>query len=185
LPAASKARLLTCPSEVLVKVCRSDPSGLRHCTRPSARDTNTSPTPAGGAFETVMATEDEVPVLLAASRATAASVCAPSAAAVVSQVTEYGAVVSSVPRGTPSSRNWTPATPTSSAAVAVTVMVPETLDPGLGDVTDAVGGVVSGGGPFDTVTVAEEEPVLPAPSRATALTVWLPLPELLVSQVTA
>ena len=55
-----------------------------------------------GALETVTVTGEEVAVLAAASRATAVSVCAPSASVVVSQATEYGDVVSSAPICTPS-----------------------------------------------------------------------------------
>ncbi len=85
-----------------------------------------------------------VVVLPAASRPTAVKVCAPSVAAVVSHATLYASVVSSAPRSTPSTWNWTPITPTSSAAVAVTVTeAPETVDPALGAVIETVGGVVS------------------------------------------
>src|SRR5207247_10148523 len=49
-----------------------------------------------------------------------------------------------------------------------------------------VGGVVSGGGPLDTVTVTESEVHrTPSRSRATALRVWEPVPVLVVSQETA
>ena len=60
--------------------------------------------------------------------------------------TEYGAVVSSVLSGLPSRRNCTPATPTLSDAVAVTLIVPETVASLVGDVSETVGKVVSGGG---------------------------------------
>ena len=94
--------------------------------------------------------------------------------------------MSSAPRLEPSSLNWTPATPTLSEALAVTVTVPETVDPDEGDVMLTVGGVVSGGGPLDTVTVTESEVHrTPSRSRATALRVWEPLPVLVVSQETA
>ena len=96
-------------------------------------------------LDTVTVTELlEVPVLPAASRARACNVCTPFDADVVSQVMEYGAVVSSAPRLAPSSRNWTPATPTLSVALAETVTFPETTDPAAGAVTAALGGVVSG-----------------------------------------
>src|SRR2546428_1313553 len=92
------------------------------------------------------------------------------AAVVLSHVTEYGDVVSSAPRGAPSSWNWTPTTPTLSEAVAETAMLPVTVAPEVGAVMVTVGAVVSG-----TVTVTEEEVVvLVAASRATALSVWLP-----------
>src|SRR5205823_9326691 len=98
----------------------------------------------GGALETVTVTEAEVAVLPAASRATAIRVWVlPLAAVVVSHVREYGAAVSSVPRLAPSSLNWTPATPTLSEALAVTLVVPETGAPLAGAVMLTVGGVVS------------------------------------------
>ena len=105
----------------------------------------TSPAGAGGAeLETVTVTELlEVPRLPAVSRALACRVCTPFDAVVVSHVIEYGAVVSSAPRPAPSSRNWTPATPTLSLALAETVTFPETTEPAAGAVTEAPGGVVS------------------------------------------
>jgi hypothetical protein len=84
--------------------------------------------------------------LPAASLAMALSVWAPAAAAPVFQEIEYGAVVSSAPRFAPSSLNWTPATPTLSEAVAVTVTAPDTVDPLAGAVIAVVGAVVSVGG---------------------------------------
>ena len=84
---------------------------------------------------------------------------------------------SSVPNCCPSSRNWTTRTPPASEALAVTVSVPETVEPEAGDVMLTVGGVVS----FDTVTVTPAEVVrLPAASRATAVMVCEPLLELVV-----
>src|SRR5262249_26079700 len=58
---------------------------------------------------TVIALESVL--LAAASRARAASVCVPLAAPEESQENVYGAVMSSAPTGTPSTRNWTPTTP--------------------------------------------------------------------------
>src|SRR5581483_9462946 len=46
----------------------------------------------------------------------------------------------------PSAQNWTPATPTLSAAAADRVTEPETAAPAAGAVIDTVGGVVSGTG---------------------------------------
>jgi len=72
--------------------------------------------------------------------------------------------------------NWTPATPTLSEALAVTLIVPETGAPLAGDVMLTVGGVVSGGGALETVTVTEAEVQgLPGASLATAVRVWVPL----------
>ncbi|HEX2402362.1 MAG TPA: hypothetical protein VHJ79_20615, partial [Mycobacterium sp.] len=79
----------------------------------------------------------------ALSRATAVSVCAPLVALVVFQFVEYGAAVTSAPRLTPSSLNCTPATATLSLAVAVTAIVPLTVAPAPGAVSDTVGAVVS------------------------------------------
>src|SRR5204863_371698 len=133
-------------------------------------------------LDTVTVTAAEVVVLPAASRARALSVCDPLAAVVVDQETAYGAAVSSVPSSPPSSRNWTPATPTLSEAVAVTVSVPLTVAPVAGAVTLTAGVVVS----FDTVTVtAAEVVVLPAASRARAVSVCDPLLALAVVQETA
>ena len=128
-------------------------------------------------FETVTVTAAAVVVLPAASRATAVSVCEPLLAVVVFHETVYGAVVSSAPRFAPSRRNWTPTTPTLSDALAVTVVVPVTVAPFAGAVMLTVGGVVS----FETVTVtAAAVVVLPAASRATAVSVCEPLPAVVV-----
>src|SRR5262249_23963612 len=63
-----------------------------------------------------------------------------------------------------------------SEALAVTVIVPLTVAPLAGAVMLTVGGVVSGAGPFATVTVTAAEVVwLPAASRATAVRVCGPL----------
>ena len=59
----------------------------------------------------------------AASRARAVRLCEPLVAAVVGQVTEYGADVSSAPTAWPSTKKLTPATATLSAALAVTATV--------------------------------------------------------------
>src|SRR6266571_495720 len=90
-----------------------------------------------------METGLEVEMLPAASRARAARVWAPAVVVAVFQEMAYGAVVSSDPSVAPSSRNWTPATPTLSVALAATGIVPVRLDPARGEVTDAIGGVVS------------------------------------------
>src|SRR2546426_3740921 len=95
----------------------------------------------------------------------------PGAAVAVSQLTAYGAVVSSTPRAAPSSWNWTPTTATSSDALAETVTEPVTVAPEAGEVMVTVGAAVSG-----TVTLTDAEvPVLLAASRATALRVWVPM----------
>src|SRR5258705_4522408 len=71
-------------------------------------------------FDTVTVMPAEVVTLPAASRATAVRVWLPFAAALVFQDTEYGEVVSSVPRLTPSSLNCTPTTAKLSLGVAQT-----------------------------------------------------------------
>ena len=109
--------------------------------------------------------------LPAASRATAVMVCEPSLTEAVFQGIEYGALVSSAPKLTLSILNCTPTTPTLSEALALKLVVPETLAPETGDVMLTVGGVVSAGDPLATVTVTESEVVLPAASRATAVMV--------------
>jgi hypothetical protein len=102
------------------------------------------------------------------SLARAASVCGPFGAADVSQDTEYGATVLSVPSGLPSSKNCTPATATLSVAVACTVSDPEMVAPFAGLVTFTVGGVVSGAA-FDVVIFTPTLVVsFPPTSRARA-----------------
>src|SRR5436190_13348132 len=94
-------------------------------------------------FETVTVTAVEVAVLPAASRATAVRVCEPLLTAVVFHETAYGAVVSSAPSVAPSRLNCTPATPTLSEALAVTLIVPFTGAPLAGGAEERRGGVVS------------------------------------------
>ena len=110
---------------------------------------------------TVTVTGAEVVLLPAASRAIAVILCEPSLVVVVSKEIEYGAVVSSVlPLVPSSSRNCTPTTPTLSEALAVTLVVPETVAPEAGAVMLTEGGVVSGGGgggALFTVTVTGAE----------------------------
>ncbi len=114
----------------------------------------------------------------AASRATAVKVCEPAVAVVVFHEVAKGALVSSAPKAAPSSRNCTPATPRLSAALAVTLIVPETLVPFAGDAMLTVGAVVS----LAIVIVTGAEVVrLPAASRATAVSVYTPLDAAVVS----
>src|SRR5439155_14015801 len=130
---------------------------------------------------TVTTTAADVVKLPAASRATAVSVWLPLAEAVVIQVSAYGALVISVPRLAPSSLNCTPATRTLSDALALTVTAPVSVEPPAGAVIATVGGVVSTLLTF--TTTAAELARLPAVSRATAASVWLPLAEAVVIQV--
>src|SRR5207248_461884 len=114
--------------------------------------------------------------LPAASRATAVKVCEPLTTAVVLNEGSEGRGVGTAAIGAPSAKNCTPATPTLSEAFAVTGIVPETVAPLAGELMLTVGGVVSGGGPFETLTVTGAEVVrLPAASRATAVKVCEPL----------
>src|SRR5687768_6528576 len=91
---------------------------------------------------TVTVTGAEVVRLPAASRATAVSVCDPFVAVFVFHGAEYGAVVSSVP-AVPSTKNCTPVTAVSSAALAVTVIVPDTVSPETGELMLTVGAAAS------------------------------------------
>ena len=80
--------------------------------------------------------------------------------------------MASAPRLTPSTLNCTPATPTLSEAAAPRFTVPDTVAPAAGAVRLTVGAVVS----LATVTLtADEVVVLPAASRARAVSVWVPL----------
>src|SRR5205085_1605006 len=89
------------------------------------------------------------------------------------------------PMAAPSMQNWTPTTPTLSAALAATLTVPETVVPLVGPVTDAVGACVSGT-TLETVTLSPLDVVLlPAASRSIAVKVWAALVAAVVFQVTA
>src|SRR5262245_50382828 len=92
---------------------------------------------------TVTLTAAEVAWFPAASKARAVSECAPFVD--VTQEAEYGAAVSE-DKSAPSTRKSTRVTPTLSDADALIVTVPLTVAPAAGEVTDAVGGVASGGG---------------------------------------
>src|SRR2546426_8651858 len=90
--------------------------------------------------------------------------------------------MSSAPRLTPSSLNWTPTTPTLSVAFADTVIVPETVAPADGAVMETIGG----GRSFANVTLtAPALAVLPPASRATTVRGWAPLPAVGVGPETA
>ena len=88
-------------------------------------------------------------------------------AVVVSQVVEYGAVVSSAPRAIPSRRNWTPVTPVLSEAVAERVaVVPETVEPVVGVEREMVGAVMSGAASVVVFAAADCADAFPAASYA-------------------
>src|SRR6266516_4013912 len=154
------------------------PSGVQpavYATDGSVSSKRFAPGGGGGGGGALLATVTVTVVdsvwLPAASRATAVMVCEPSLTEAVSQGIEYGALMSSAPKLTLSILNCTPTTPTLSEALAVKLVVPETVAPETGDVMLTVGGVVSAGDPLATVTVTESEVVLPAASRATAVMV--------------
>src|SRR5687767_10767361 len=96
---------------------------------------STRVTVGGRALDTLILTGSERNLTPSASRATAVKVRDPLPVVVVSQETEYGALVSCLPRLTPSSSNWTPATraPTG-LTLALTVIVPATVEPAAGEV---------------------------------------------------
>ena len=98
----------------------------------------------GCVLRTVTEMAGDVAVLFDVSLAVAASVCVPSATAVVFQEKTNGADVMGLPVSVPLIRNWTLATPTLSEAAAVTATVPETVEFGAGAVIATEGGVVSG-----------------------------------------
>jgi hypothetical protein len=77
-------------------------------------------------------------------------------------------------------------TPTLSEALALTVTFPETAAPLAGDVMLTLGAVVSGGGPFDTVTVTGSAfQRAPRMSCATARRECEPFATVLLSHATA
>src|SRR5512134_3313645 len=98
--------------------------------------------PVSTTLETSTETVADVPLLPAASWATATSSCVPLATVRESQDSTKGAVLS-VARVCPSTCRSTEVTPMSSAAVTETSTVPLTVAPAEGDVIDAVGGAES------------------------------------------
>ena len=105
----------------------------------------TRPGDGGGAvLFTVTFTGTDVSRLPDASRARALTAYGPFETVNVFQEIEYGAVVSSAPRGEPFTRNCTPATASLSVAEAETVALdPERVAPAAGAVTETTGFVVS------------------------------------------
>jgi len=95
-------------------------------------------------LETVIVTPVLVPRFPLGSWAAAATVWLPFVSVVVSNDVEYGTLVTCGPALAPSTRNCTKETGLSgSVAVAVSVIVPETVAPFAGAVTVTTGGVVS------------------------------------------
>ncbi len=78
--------------------------------------------------------------------------------------------------------NCTLVTLTLSDALALRPTVPDTVEALAGAVSETVGGAVSAA-TLLTVTDTEAVARLPAASLATALTVWLPLASVVVSQL--
>src|SRR5438876_6442804 len=112
----------------------------------------------------------------------AASTWGPFGTVLLFQVNSYapaGTAGASAPTLTPSSLNCTPATPTSSVALTVKVIVPLTSASGAGLVTVTVGGVAS----FATVTVTLAVCGLPAASRAVAASTCGPFDAVTLFQV--
>jgi hypothetical protein len=107
-----------------------------------------------------------------ASWATAFNVCEPRAACEAFHVKLNGAAVA-VAVSTPSTYTSTETTPTLSLELVVMLTVFDTIAPDDGDVIEIAGGVTSVPLLTFTVTLAVLEP--PLPSRAVALTEWLPL----------
>jgi len=90
---------------------------------------------------TLIPTEVSLP---AASCAVAPRRCVPLVAVVVSHDIEYGEEVSSPARVEPSTWKRTPTTPALSEALAETTIVPKTVAPSVGAVSEMIGAVVSG-----------------------------------------
>ncbi len=90
--------------------------------------------------------------------------------------------MSSLPRLAPSSLNWTPLTPTLSAALAVTLIDAGTVAPSAGAVSETVGAIASGLATVTLTVVAVL--VLPVASRATAVSACAPFAAVVVSQGT-
>ena len=126
---------------------------------------NTLTSSVGAPLPTVTVTFADVATLPAASRARAASVCAPLAVVIEFHDNVNGEVSTSAPSAAPSSRNCTPATPLLSDAFADTVTpVPDTMALLTGAVIDTVGGVTSG---LFTVTVTGADVVVLADGSRT------------------
>jgi len=118
------------------------------------------------ALFTVMDTAALVALFPAESVAIAVKLCVPFVRVVVFSDCEYGEVVSRDPKAVPSTSNCTLAMLLLPDAVAVTVMVPDTVAPLAGEVIETVGGVLAL--LLTVTTTAVLVPVLPAASCATA-----------------
>src|SRR3954452_9385855 len=113
----------------------------------------TSAAGSTGGLLRVTLTDDEVVRLPASSAATPVSTWAPFAVPNVFQLRSNGAWVTGEPRSWPSSLNCTEATPTLSEADAVTLVVPISVEPAVGALSDTAGACVSGGGGPTVVNV--------------------------------
>src|SRR5215208_5368899 len=96
----------------------------------------------GVLLNTDTVTAAEVAALVEMSTARAVIECEPSATLVEFQSKLYGALESE-PTTVPSTRKSTWSTPASSVAAALSLAVPLTVEPSLGEVTDTDGGAVS------------------------------------------
>ena len=110
----------------------------------------------------------------------ACKICEPLPVIVVSHGAMYGDLRIPKPRPAPSSVNCTLGTPLKPEVAAATLIVPDTVDPEVGDVMDMLGCVEL---PLATTTGTEPEiPLAPVVSNATAVSVCLPLLVFVVSQ---
>src|SRR5436190_14592271 len=100
----------------------------------------------GALLSTVTVTPADVPVLPAASEASAVTVWDPALAVRVSHEAWKGGVVTGAPTAWPSTLNCTRVTPTLSEAVAPSATMPLIVVAALGSVTVTCGAVASGGG---------------------------------------
>ena len=85
-----------------------------------------------------------------------------------------------VAKKAPSTKKSTSKMFTLSVTFAVTVTAPETVEPSVGEVTAAVGGVVSGTLVLVIFTIGEKL-ALPAASKAVVIRVWAPFAKRAVS----
>src|SRR5215471_12996075 len=96
----------------------------------------------GAGFCTVTVTFGEVPTFPLVSVAWADSVCVPFEAFVLSHWMAYGAVLTGLPSGVPSRKNWTDAMGALPEALAATGTVADTVSLATGLAMPTVGGTV-------------------------------------------
>src|SRR2546423_799237 len=128
----------------------------------------------GPALKTVTETAAEVVLWFKLSVAMAFKECPVLPAVVVSQEIEYGALLTVVPRFTPSSWNCTETGIAEEETVAVTVVEPAMVAPAVGVVIETVG---AGGPALAEVTVTPGDvPCWPTESVAMAVSTCEPFP---------